>query len=264
MMRNTQFLLKYHDTSLNSTRSDFIDPLSVILILALLKYKPIGTKLRIGKSVIRLVKPTLGSRFKNTFCRSRTKIDDLRRLYQPLIHACNFFLEPKSSVRTKNAYPVDVVETSHGIGQGIDHENTDIRQVFEFAMAGLRNLKQTYKNSEDIVNMIHVYINIIDRTMHDYASIMAFIDDLFKIADPTAVFDDNATLRKVFEMKKSIYEQFNSNWSPIRISIVTQMFKELNRRKDTNETEQSNMMKSIEALLCDCNQDIRNLLRNLS
>ena len=65
----------------------------------------------------------------------------------------------------------------------------------------------------------------------------------------------------MIEMKKNIYDQFNSIWSQTRISIVTHMFKELDTKM---YSERSNIIQSIESILCDCNQDIQNMLKNLS
>ena len=246
LIKNTHFLLNWYDISLNSTKSDFIDPFSIIVILALLKYKPIGTKIHIGKSVIQLDEPKFAQSIVRTLHRNRK--EDLKRIYHPLIYACKYFLNP-----------------DRDSSQVEDHTTQslfDIQDVFLFSVAGLRNLKQTYKGYDDVVNMINVYINIIERSINEYDSIMSFLDDLLKLSEPISlVSQENSSLKNMIEMKKNIYDQFNRIWSDTRLAIVTHMFKELDTKIDS---ERTNITQSITSVLSDCNQDIQNLLKNLS
>lgn len=263
VIQNSHILLNWYDVSLSSSKSDFIDPFSVVVVLALLKYKPLGTKLHIGKSMIKLDEAKLGQSLIRTIYRNRK--EDLKRIYQPLIYACKYFLAPDHTS----------LPDPSSVNQGASHVE-DLRRVFALSVVGLRNLKQTYKGYDDITNMLNIYINIIDRSVSEYDSIMCFLEDLLKLSEPVGVptceqsfgsttssstAQTTTNLKKMIEMKKNIYDQFNSIWSPTRIAIVTHMFKELDTKMDS---ERANMIQSIEAVLCDCNQDIQNLLKNLS
>ena len=170
VIQNSHLLLNWYDVSLSPNKSDFIDPFSIIIVLALLKYKPIGTKLHIGNSIIKLDEPKLGQSVIRTLYRNRK--EDLKRIYQPLIYACKYFLAPhQQSLSLKDTPSI----------------NNDLKQVFAFSVVGLRNLKQTYKGHDDIVNMLNIYINIIDRSVNEYDSIMCFLEDLLKLSERTPI-----------------------------------------------------------------------------
>jgi len=238
ILHNTSFLMNWYDVSVNSNnKGEFVDPLSIIVILALLKYKQIGTKLHFRKSSICIDELLFTQGMFRKLSGNRK--EDLKRLYQPIIYACKYFLKPCNN--EQNIY-------------------MDIKTIFSLAITGLKNLRQTYKLHDDIVNMINIYINLIDRSINEYDTVMNFLEDLLKLSEPH-IDSNDSNMKKMISMKKDVYYQLNSIWSTSRIYIVINLFKELDTKIDS---ERQNIIKSIASLLCDCNYDVQNLLKNFS
>ena len=105
-----------------------LDPLSVIIKLAILSNKPIGTKICIDKNIIFLQEP---GPFQ-AFCRLIFKSNktDLQYLYNPIETACKKYL-------TK--------------------QNTKIKDLFRCAQHGILKLIETYKNCSIIKLCLNYY-----------------------------------------------------------------------------------------------------------
>ncbi len=127
-------------------RNTILDPLSVIIKLAILAYKPIGTKLLIHMNVIYFQEPG----FFQAFCRSyyHTNKTDLQYLYNPIQLACERFLS------------MEFVE-----------KNPRIIQLFQCSQMGLERLMDTYKSCTMItlaLNYYHVILsNHIEKIYND-------------------------------------------------------------------------------------------------
>ena len=98
-----------------------LDPLSVIVKLAILSNKPIGTKLLIQNNVIYFQEPGPFQAFCRIFYKSNKT--DLQYMYNPINIACLHFLSKEFVGKT-----------------------TRIKQLFICAQKGLKNLMETYKN----------------------------------------------------------------------------------------------------------------------
>jgi len=98
-----------------------LDPLSVIVKLAILSNKPIGTKLLIQNNVIYFQEPGPFQSFCRMFYNSNKT--DLQYMYNPINIACSHFLSKEFVVKTPR-----------------------IKQLFICAQKGLKNLMETYKN----------------------------------------------------------------------------------------------------------------------
>jgi hypothetical protein len=121
----------------NNIKSFILDPLSVIIKLAILGNKPIGTKILINNNVIFLQEP---GPFQ-AFCRYvfNTNKTDLQFMYNPIQIACSVFLSEEFVTNTPR-----------------------IRTLFICAQAGIDKLKETYKNCSIIclcLSYYHVIIN---------------------------------------------------------------------------------------------------------
>jgi hypothetical protein len=113
-----------------------LDPLSVIIKLAILGNKPIGTKLLIVNNVIYFQEPGLFQPIARMFY--KTNKTDLQYLLNPIQVACSTFL------------------TKEGI-----QKYHRIKQLFIFAQNGLKNLMETYKDSSIITLCLKYYSIII-------------------------------------------------------------------------------------------------------
>ena len=113
-----------------------LDPLSVIIKLAIIGHKPIGTKILIQNNIIYLQEP---GPFQS-LCRMVYKSSkaDLQFLYNPIQLACITFL-------TK-----DFVQ-----------KMPRLKELFTFAQQGIKKLMETYKNCSIISLCLNYYYAII-------------------------------------------------------------------------------------------------------
>lgn len=130
-----------------------LDPLSVIIKLAILSNKPIGTKIRIYNNIIYLQEPGVFQ----AFCRYIFKNNktDIQYFYNPIEMACRNYL-------TKQ----------------VIQNNPKIKELFKGAQNGLIKLIETYKNCSVMKLCLHYYFSLIDNYLEDKNN-----DTLFKKDD---------------------------------------------------------------------------------
>lgn len=127
-----------------------LDPLSVIVKLAIISNKPVGTKFHIVDNVIHLQEPGLfQSIVRYYFSANKTEI---QYLYNPISLACNHFLNVKYA-----------------------EKNPAIKKLFKCALHGLDKLKETYVDCPIIVLCLHCYSNHIENYLDEH-----YNDSLFK------------------------------------------------------------------------------------
>jgi hypothetical protein len=123
-----------------------LDPLSVIIKLAILSNKPIGTKIHIDKNVIYFQEP---GPFQS-ICRIyyNDNKTDLQYIYNPIEIACKYYLS-KQSIQ----------------------QNPKIKDLFKCAQNGITKLTETYKSCSIVRICLYYYIaliaNYLDEKMND-------------------------------------------------------------------------------------------------
>ena len=143
-----------------------LDPLSVIIKLAILSNKPIGTKICISNNIIFLQDP---GPFQ-AFCRyifSTTK-SDIQYIYNPIQLACQQYLSK------------DAVS-----------KNPKLKELFKCAQNGLIRLSETYKSCSIIRLCINYYATLIDNHLQEI-----YNDALFKSDILTPLYTNELT--KIF------------------------------------------------------------------
>jgi hypothetical protein len=113
-----------------------LDPLSVIIKLAILGNKPIGTKILIQNNVIYFQEPGIFQSITRMFY--NTNKTDLQYMYNPIQIACNTFLSKDSVQKTPR-----------------------LKNLFMCAQSGIKNLIETYKNCSIISLCLNYYYAII-------------------------------------------------------------------------------------------------------
>ena len=113
-----------------------LDPLSVIIKLAILSNKPIGTKVLIKNNVIYFQEPGVFQSLARYFY--NTNKTDLQFMYNPIQIACTTFLSKENMAKTPR-----------------------IKNLFVYAQNGLKNLSETYKNCSIISLCLNYYYAII-------------------------------------------------------------------------------------------------------
>jgi hypothetical protein len=113
-----------------------LDPLSVIIKLAIISNKPVGTKILIQNNIVYFQEPGMFQAVTRYFL--NTNKTDLQYLYNPIHIACQYFLSQ------------DFIETT-----------PRIKSLFECAKSGIERLKETYKNSPMICLCLNYYTILI-------------------------------------------------------------------------------------------------------
>lgn len=119
-----------------------LDPLSVIIKLAIISNKPVGTKLRIDNNIIYTQEP---GPFQ-AFCRYIFKNNktDIQYLYNPIELACQNYL------------------TKHCLQQ-----NPKMKDLFKCAQNGLLRLIETYKTSSVMRICLNYYLSLISNHLEE-------------------------------------------------------------------------------------------------
>ena len=198
-------------------RNDYLDPLSVIVILALNSYYPLGTKLAIHSSQIYLQTNNILQGPQRYFYGD--KKTDINILYYPIIYATRQYI-----LNLNN----DLLNLE---------QKEELVKLFEKSKIGLIKLRDTYIN-EDIIYSINRLIDIIDKSLKNKQ-----INDQF-----------NETINED-SIKFKIYDEINKIWSIKHIKCLLLLFEELEKRNDNNRKNLilsiEYFIKDIEYLLLD-------------
>jgi len=143
-----------------------LDPLSVIIKLAILSNKPIGTKICISNNIIFLQEPgPFQSLCRYIFSTNKT---DIQYIYNPIQIACQNYLS-KEAIK----------------------QNPKLKELFKCAQNGLHKLCETYKTCSIIRLCINYYITLIDNYLQEI-----YNEALFKNDNMTPLYTNELT--KIF------------------------------------------------------------------
>ena len=120
---------------INKNLKYILDPLSVIIKLAILSYKPLNSKLSIYNNTVCIQEPGIFQSIVRYYFNNNRF--DIYNLYNPIHIACIHFF--------KNNY--------HGL---------DITKIFKVANNGIQRLITNYKDTQVIIHTLYMYYNIIE------------------------------------------------------------------------------------------------------
>lgn len=129
-----------------------LDPLSIIIKLAILSKKQIGTKISVYNNVLFIQEVGIFQSLVRYVFKSN-KID-IQYLYNPIEIACNYFLSEQFVRITPN-----------------------IKNLFIDAQKGIKSLIETYKTFTIITHTLYMYYNIISNYLGDRYNKNLFIKD---------------------------------------------------------------------------------------
>jgi hypothetical protein len=135
-MNTSSSSLSSSDNSHLNSRLLILDPLSVIIKLVVLSYKPIGTKIFISNNILYLHDPGLFQGISRYIL--KTNKTDLQYIYNPIQIACQTFLSKEYISK-----------------------NPKIKDLFIYAKNGIERLIETYKKSSCIVLCLRYFISLI-------------------------------------------------------------------------------------------------------
>lgn len=155
-------------------RNYLLDPLSVIVKLAILANKPVGTKVCIQNNVMSFQDPGI---FQG-FCRAIYNLNktDLHYMYNPIQLACLYFLSaPALKTRPR------------------------MRNLFAYAQKGLERLMETYRANSTIRHSLNYY----------HAIIANYVDAKY---NPTLFRKDGMSVLYGDELVASLNGQWTDKW----------------------------------------------------
>ena len=179
LLDNSNFI---SNNKIVNTHEYILDPFSVIVKLAVLSNKPIGTKLYIIGNIIHIQEPSI---FQPIYRYSyNTNKTDLQYLYNPIEIACKTYLTS------------DYVETY-----------PNIIRLFECAQNGLTKISETYKNCAMIRLCLNYYNGIILNHFENLNNNF-HLQGLFKKDAMTSLYTDETL------------DEFEKIWCPEKINVI--------------------------------------------
>jgi len=183
-----------------------LDPLSVIIKLAILSNKPIGTKLCISRNIIYFQEPGMFQGLCRYFL--KTNKTDLQYLYNPIELVCKHYL---SDVSIK--------------------KNPKLKDLFRCAQNGLLKLIETYKQSSIMRLCLNYYFTLISNHIHE-----THVDNLFR--------KDNMTPLYTTELVGNLNKLWTEERIKIILNLTTYLINNENANTDVKSME--NIMDNID------------------
>lgn len=175
------------DNSNVNVKLFILDPLSVIVKLAILSNKPIGTKLLIQNNVVYFQEPGPFQAFCRIFYKSNKT--DLQYMYNPINIACLHFLSKDFVGKT-----------------------TRIKQLFICAQKGLKNLMETYKNCSILNLTLNYYYALLTNHIEQQ-----YNDNMFN--------KDNFTCYYTKEVCDNLNKQWTDEKIKVILDIISFLLK---------------------------------------
>jgi len=184
-MNNTT--IQDNNTKIN-IRLFLLDPLSVIIKLAILSNKPIGTKLLIQNNIIYFQEPGIFQAVCRLFFNSNKT--DLQFIYNPIHLACQVFLTKEYVQKTPR-----------------------IKNLFICAQNGIKKIIETYKSCTVISICLNYY----------YAIITNWVEQKF---NESIFYKDTMTTLYTKEIVEKLNEQWTDEKIKIVLDLITFLTKD--------------------------------------
>uniref|UniRef100_A0A6C0EPY6 Uncharacterized protein n=1 Tax=viral metagenome TaxID=1070528 RepID=A0A6C0EPY6_9ZZZZ len=176
------------DNKMLNIKNFLLDPLSVIIKLAIIGNKPIGTKLLIQNNVIYFQEPGVFQAVCRIFFNSNRS--DLQYMYNPIQLACQHFLSKDFIQKTPR-----------------------IKNLFLCAQNGLKKLMETYKNCSIITLCLNYYLAIITNYVEQ-----KFNDNIF--------YKDGMTNLYSVDITNALYGQWSDEKIKLVLDIISFLMKD--------------------------------------
>jgi hypothetical protein len=183
-----------------------LDPLSVIIKLAIIGNKPVGSKVLIHNNVVYIQEPGMFQAVCRIFFHSNKT--DLQYMYNPIQIACNEFLSKEFTQKTPR-----------------------IKQLFVCAQTGLKRLMETYQTCTIIHHCLNYYFAIITNHLEQ-----KYNDHLF--------FRDGMTSIYTKEITDALNQQWTDEKIKIVLDIIVFLMKDTLAANNVKSLE--NIMDNID------------------
>ena len=160
-----------------------LDPLSVIIKLAIIGNKPVGTKILIKNNILYLQEPGMFQSITRIIY--NTNKTDLQYMYNPIQIACTAFLSKESIQKTPR-----------------------IKNLFVCAQNGLKKLMETYKSCSIITLCLNYYYAIITNHVEQ-----KYNDSIF--------YKDTLTSLYTKELFETLNDQWSTEKIKVILDLIT-------------------------------------------
>ena len=220
-----------------------LEPLSVIIKLAIISNKPIGTKLRMYNNIIYFQEPGPFQALCRYFLKSNKT--DIQYLYNPIEIACkNYLLKTDTEIDIETELKINTelktkintkLKTKTDTDTKLNHKFTNL---FKCAQQGLLKLMETYKNCSVMRICLNYYLSLISNYLEE---------------------KNNETLFRKDDMSKfytiDIIDKLSQIWTSDNISIVLNLTSFL-----SNDTFAEMNVKSLETIIDGIDKQVAQIL----
>ena len=220
-----------------------LEPLSVIIKLAIISNKPIGTKLRMYNNIIYFQEPGPFQALCRYFLKSNKT--DIQYLYNPIEIACkNYLLKTDTEIDIETELKINTelktkintkLKTKTDTDTKLNHKFTNL---FKCAQQGLLKLMETYKNCSVMRICLNYYLSLISNYLEE---------------------KNNETLFRKDDMSKfyttDIIDKLSQIWTSDKISIVLNLTSFL-----SNDTFAEMNVKSLETIIDGIDKQVAQIL----
>ena len=207
-----------YNSMYNKNDNFVLDPLSVVITLAINAFKPIGTKLSLYNGCLHLHDMGVMQSAVRTF--SGDSKTNIKIINHPLIYACKQFFKSDEK-------PPD-----------------EIIYLFKTAKIGLENLLYTYTDDREIRTCLNTYINIINSVTTIEKINYDMIDMLLILNVGSADITSHINIAGI--VKNNLIETLHKTWDINKISIVINLLKEF---ENATPYSQNYLFQSIDSFM---------------
>lgn len=212
----------------STNNNNFIlDPLSVVITLAMNAFKPVGTKLALYNGCLHLHDSGILQSTVRTL--SGDSKDNIKIVNHPLIYACKYFFN-------NDAEP----------------PSDEVIFLFKTARQGLENLLYTYNDDREIKTCLNTYINILNSVITMETIPYEMIDLLIKLN--VGSVDTQSHINIATEVKSNLISTLQKTWDVNKITIVINLLHEL---ETASPYGQSYLFNSIESFMMSIHEKTR-------
>lgn len=206
--------------------NQILEPLSTMIMLSIISFKNVGTKIAISDNKIYIHPPNvIQGAVRWTFGNNR---EEVHYLLKPIFRALNIY-------------------------SLLIHEKEEVRIIFEYSVKGLRLLKDSYNNTSSVLcHAIDLYINLINSALKNNTSNSVEVDT-FKELDS---IKDKLQLSQ--KTRVNLDNFFKGLWDDQEIKLISTML----QLAETNITETKSYIGAIESILSTKEKIINETINN--
>jgi hypothetical protein len=223
-----------------------LEPLSVIIKLAIISNKPIGTKLRMYNNIIYFQEPGPFQALCRYFLKSNKT--DIQYLYNPIEIACKIYLvktdeqdadpDAETKIETKTKTKIETKTKTETKIETKTKLNINFTNLFKCAQNGLLKLIETYKHCSVMRICLNYYVSLISNYLEEKNN-----ETLFRKDDMTKFYTTE------------IINKLSQIWTSDKISIVLNLTSFL-----SNDTFAEMNVKSLETIIDGIDKQVAQIL----